>query len=349
MRRDQSLFVVMALSVILGIHLLLPVPGWGVGVCRTPGKCPCSKEQERQGMKTIGGNCVDCAAIAKALDDLRSDWITFNNEYEKQKERENQGRIKSDLHWYNFQQELPHFSDAARGFADLPRRAYKIGRAIGDSTSAGPYRLRSQLQAAARDVGQMVDLIKSPYDLGPLISDLTDSVGYADQFLDASERVSSLKRDLDELQKKIEEQLKAKAKCDGKGEKKSEQKSLLENPGTYAAGLPPFLRLVATAGSKDSPGAALCRISQEKLSRCRQASQVLRNIKDIDYRETHRALDDALRALGRFEGDNADKMPDQEVLERAKQAEQALKSLAELLDRLVSRSNEVLALLQGSQ
>ena len=66
-RQPVSVSIVMAVTFLL--MLILPGSALALGTCRKEGKCPCTKDQEKQGMKTIGGNCVDCAGNAKKLDE----------------------------------------------------------------------------------------------------------------------------------------------------------------------------------------------------------------------------------------------------------------------------------------
>ena len=341
-RQPVSVSIVMAVTFLL--MLILPGSALALGTCRKEGKCPCTKDQEKQGMKTIGGNCVDCAGNAKKLDELRRNRMMFRAELEKQKELADEGRIKADSRWYDFQQELPHFSDAARGYADLPARVLGVANAIQNSSSGGPYQLRANLSHAYRDLSQMAALIKSPMNLGRLVSDLNDSVRYADQYMRNYE-TGDLEKAIADLDKQIDEHLKVKAKCDGKGEKKSERKNG-DDFGMYAAAPPAFVRL-AGAASSGNQSQTPCRSSRDNLKQCQEAQQLLTDVHSFDFPETHVAFGDALLILEPFSRESGNKLADQEVLERAKQADPALKKLAGLLDRLVTRSNRVLALLKG--
>ena len=344
MRRNKFLatFAIMAGTFLL--ILVLPGSTPAVGTCHSPKGCPCTKEQEKQGMKTVGGNCVDCARNAKELDNLRKDLESTKTEIEKWQKLADESAAKADSSWHDVQESLPHFSDAVRGYVDLSGRVLRIANAIRDSSSSGPYVLSNHLATAHRDLSQITALAESPLNVGRLVGHLIDSVRYVNQTWDANDRLSNL--DTFDIHEMIDEHLEVKAKCDGKKEKKSEQKSL-ENPGIYIARLPELLRLVASSPSATNPNQSPCRGSRENLKRCEEAQQVLSDVRGLDLPETNVAFREVLRILEPFGRDNADKIADQEVRQRAKEADAALKILAEHLDRLVSRSKKALALLQG--
>lgn len=342
MRRNKSVSKFAAMALVLLLIPVLPGAGLAVGTCRKEGKCLCTKEQERRGMKTVDGDCIDCAGNARLLHEATEAKKLNDRDQLTQRLLQEQAHTGSNKSWADFQEELPHFADAARGYVDLPGAVRGIGRAIENDTPGGPFQLRSSLKRAYEDLSRMAHAAEAPLSLGRVADKLTDSVRYADEYLRAMYAIEDLQRRAEGIDGFIEETRRIVAKCDGKGKQKSEQKTHDPAP-SHAATLPVFRQLVASEATANSP----CRISNRELSRCQEAQQELMNIRSFDFPETSVAFGDARLILEPFSRDNANQIPDQEVLQRAKQVAPALKKLAGLLDRLVSRSNKFLALLQG--
>jgi len=349
MRMNKSLSIFTAMAVMLLLILVLPGSTLAVGTCHSSKGCPCTKEQEKQGMKTVGGNCVDCARNAKELEELEKKRMALETERDKLREQVHENRSKLNGYWSRVQDEVPHFSDAVRGYIDLPGRVLAIEQDIQiRSSSRGPRELRASLKAAYRDLSGMAELLKPARQAvgGTLLRDLVESIRYQGQLEDAQQRLRDIRMEIDDLNNQIEEKRKVQEKCSGKRKGQS-GRNLLEVPAVYVTRVEPPLRFVASADSATTPTETPCSSSAGKLSRCEEARQVLTDIQSFDLPETSVAFGDARLILEPFDRDNADKIADQEVLQRAKQTDPALKKLAGLLDRLVTRSNRVLALLKG--
>ena len=300
-------------------------------------------------MKTVGGNCVDCAGNAKELEELERKRKALETERDKTREEVEENRSKLHGAWSQVQDQVPNFSKVVQGYTDLPGRVLAIGQAIQTSSSRrGPKELRASLKAAYRDLKGMAELLKPAEQIvrRDFLRDLSESVRYQGQLEDARQRLRVINMEIDDLNNQIEEKRRVQEKCSGK-KKGQSGLNLFETPEVYGSRFEPLLRFVASAGSASTSTETPCSSSAGKLSRCEEARQVLTDIQSFDLPETSVAFGDARLILEPFDRDNADKIDDQEVFQRAKQADPALKKLAGLLDRLVSRSNKVLALLQS--
>lgn len=317
-----------------------------IGVCRKA-TCPCSPEQEKQGMKTIGGQCLDCARNAKELARLEAETLELRKKLIVLDEQIKEDSEKLEKSWKSVQDELPRFRDLSGSYLDLLKRIKGAGDALNDSGAhSGPARLDENLEGAYRDVSRLAKLTDPFGTIVPdLFRDVSDSVLYERRLDEAEYQDMRMWEALPGMEDDVAEMRALQEKCSGKGKKKSELE-LRQEPRVYASRQPAFLWLVASRRSSARSATTPCGGSRENLEKCAEAERAMRNIANFDLPQTKFAVGEALRILEPFGQGNANKMTDQEVRQRAKQAAGALNKLAEPLDHMVSNSSKVLTLLQ---
>ena len=346
MRMNKCVSIFGATAGAFLLLLVLSESALSIGVCRKA-TCPCSSDQEKQGMKMIGGQCTDCAGNAKELARLQAQRLELGKKLQIAIDQSEEHYDKVVKSWKSVQEELPTFRTISGDLADLLKRSYEFGKALGTSSPAGARELSKTLEQAYHDVSRLAKFMDPLGTLVPdLFRDVSDSVLNERLSQDFDRQWSELKHQENELDKQIEEKRALQDKCSGKGKKKSEL-DIRQEPRVYASHQPAFLRLVASGGSSGRAAPTPCSGSPENLERCAEAERVMRDMRSFDLPQTNFAVGEALRILEPFGQGNANKITDQEVLQRAKQAAGALDKLVVPLDHMVSNSKKVLTLLQG--
>lgn len=347
MRMNKCMWIFTATA---GTFLLLLVSSesaLSIGVCRKA-TCPCTQEQEKKGWKMIGGTCVDCAGNAKELARTEKEMLELRKQLMVLDEKTKEDNEKLKKSWESVQAELPNFRTISTDLTDLLQRNIDIGKALGTSDpEIGSSKLAQTLEQAYRDVSRLAKFMDPLGRLVPdLFRDVSDSVQTERRLED--EEIDALNTDISLGTKEddVAEMRELQEKCSGKGKKKSEL-DMRQEPRVYASRQPAFLWLVASRRSSARSVTTPCSGSRENLARCEEAERLMRDMRSFDVPQTQFAVGEALRILEPFGQAHADKMTDQEVRQRAKQAAGALNKLTEQLDHMVSNSKKVLTLLQG--
>ena len=104
MNKCMSIFTTTAGAVLL--LLVSSESALSIGVCRKA-TCPCSPEQEKQGMKTIEGQCTDCAGNAKELARLLEQRLELEKKRQVLMDQDEEHEEKLSKSWKSVQEELP--------------------------------------------------------------------------------------------------------------------------------------------------------------------------------------------------------------------------------------------------